>query len=693
MHLEIRMTNDTRNDLVHPQPRSATLPYYTFRTTPYEYRNCEEWPSASMPKVADLLDWFPHLSAVEAENRANEIALRFDRLQRGIKVYLSSGSLKMALHEAQCSREVFYRQFNRCLLPNPLTGEGIVGWSGLISQLRLKSYTRQNPGSGTAGQFQKWLRDNQSWREMLHRMIEKGDGGKRIAARKPDVRSVARSFIAAFSKSQGENKQPKIPLGTYPHDGRSNARRAIERYIDHYIAMNPSTTAVWLGEDVADRQHLGTGPQSLNLAAVPFDVMGCDAHTVDAIGFIILEGESGPQKVPVTRFQIVATLCHNKRVVTGYSVCIRPQIEAAHVEEAYLMGQTQWTPKALSIEGLCYAEGAGFPNGVVDGITEVNPALLRLDNAAQHFAKGIRSRLRESLGCAIVWGGVGHWWRNAITERLFGTLERYGFQRLPSSMGTGTQDPHRASNPIIEATGKGIEWHELIELIDVLLANYNAKPHSSLGGVSPLESLRTSLAIRSCYWIPRIRPPHTANSPRIGVQILRRRIGGSVKKTRVPPYVEIGEERYTAVCLSSRYDLIGRHVYVHLPQDIRTVECYLDTGQFIGQIECLNRGWMLSAHTLQTRQTMNAMIRSGEMWVPEGGDPITVYLKHLEKKATLQATARGKTQVSADASAVADGLLAAGATSVPRNELGDKSAREKVNQRVLIAAHLPPNWE
>jgi hypothetical protein len=122
------MTNDTRNDLVHPQPRSATLPYYTFRTTPYEYRNCEEWPAqhAESSRPPGLVS---HLSAVEAENRANEIALRFDRLQRGIKVYLSSGSLKMALHEAQCSREVFYRQFNRCLLPNPLTGEGIVGWS------------------------------------------------------------------------------------------------------------------------------------------------------------------------------------------------------------------------------------------------------------------------------------------------------------------------------------------------------------------------------------------------------------------------------------------------------------------------------------------------------------------------------------------------------------------------------------
>lgn len=686
------MTNDTPTDLVHPQPSSAVPPYYTFQTIPYEYRNCEEWPNASLPSVADLLDGFPHLSASEAEDRATEIALRFDRLQRGIKVYLSKGSLKTALHEAQCSREVFYRQLNRCLLPNPLTGEGIVGWSGLISQLRLKSYTRVNAGSGTAGQFQKWLRDNPAWRDMLHRMIQKGNGGKKIAARKPDVRSVTRTFIAAFSKPQGESKQPKIPVGTYPHDGRSNGRRAIERYINHNIAMSPSTTAVWFGEDVADRQHLGTGPQSFNLAAAPFDVIGGDAHTVDAIGFIILEGESGPQKVPVTRFQIVATLCHNKRVVTGYSVCIRPQIEATHVEEAYLMGNTQWKPKVLSIEGLRYAEGAGFPNGVVDGITEINPALLRLDNAAQHFAKGIRSRLRESLGCAIVWGGVGHWWRNAITERLFGTLERYGFQRLPSSMGTGTQDPHRASNPVIEATGKGIEWHELIELVDVLLANYNAKPHSSLGGVSPLDSLRASLTIRSSRWIPRILPPHTANSPRIGVQILRKRIAGNVK-ARVPPYVEIGEERYTADCLSSRYDLLGRHVYVHLPQDIRTVECYLDSGQFIGQIACLNRGWMLSAHTLQTRQTINALIRSGVMWVPEGGDPVIVYLKHLEKKATSQASTRGKTQVSADASAVADGLLTTGTTPLPHGDEGGASGLKQNARRVFISARLPPSWE
>lgn len=688
------MKKDTATDSVHLPPRFPEPDYYTLRTIPYQYRDCEKWPSATVPTAADIMAWFPDLSKVEAEERATDIYKRFYRLQRAIKIYMSSGSLKLALQEAQCSKKVFYRQFNRCLLPNPLSCEGITGWSGLICQLRLKSYTRVNDGAGTAGQFQKWLRENLAWEKILNQMIEKGNGGKRISGRKPDVRSVTRNFIAAFSKPQGESKQPRIPLGTYPHDGKSNARRSIERYITRYIAMNPSTTAVWFGEDVGKRQHLGTGPQSFNLVAAPLDVLGCDAHTLDAIGFIILDGESGPQKVPITRIQIVVTLCHFKRVVTGYSICIRPQIQASHVEEAYLMGHTAWKPRVLTIEGLRYAEGAGFPNGVVEGITEINPAILRLDNAAQHFATAIRSRLRESLGCAIIWGGVGHWWRNAITERFFGTLERYGFQRLPSTTGTGTQDPHRTNNPVVEAVGTGIEWHELVELVDVLIANYNAKPHSSLGGLSPLDSLRASMTLSSNYWTPRILPPHTANSPRIGIQILRRKIGGSLKN-RIAPYVEIGEERYTADCLSSRPDLIGHHVYVHLPSDIRTVECYLDSGQLIGDIHCLNRGWMLSPHSLQTRQIINSLTHKGEMWVPEGGDPITAYLIHLETKATSQANARHKTQVSMDANAsvLADALLRAGSKSVDRRN-DDVDLGQKNNaQRVFISARLPPNWD
>lgn len=681
-------------DVVHSPDVVKTTPNtYTFKTIPFEYRNCESWPTAHKPTDVEMGEWYPHLSKQQAEERATEISERFDRLQKGIKVYLSTGSLKKGLAEASCTKEVFYRQLNRCLLPNPLSGEGIVGWAGLISQLRLHCYKRVRDGVGTAGQFQRWISENQPWRELLHRMIKKGNGGEKIAGRKPDVRSVVRNFIDAFSKPVGKDKQPRIPYGQYPHDGKSNARRALERYVTRYVATNPDTTAVWFGEDIAARQHLGTGPQSFNLATAPFDVIGTDAHTTDCLGFIILNGPAGPQKVPVVRIQIVVNICHFKRVVTGYSICFQRQIQAKHVEEAYLMGNTPWTPKKLSIEGMSYAKGAGFPNGVVEGISEINPALIRLDNAAQHYAKGIRTRLRSSLGNGIAWGGVGHWWRNAITERFFGTLERYGFQRLPSSMGNGTQDPHRAENPALEAIGKGIEWDELIQLVDVLLANYNAKSHTSLGGISPLDSLRSTMVNRLGFWIPRPSPPYTANSPRLGVLILRKRIAGSVHR-KVPPYVEVGEIRYTATCLSSKYDLIGQSVYVHVPQDMRTIECYLDSGLSIGTLRCLDKGWQLSAHSFEVRQLINALIRKGEMFVPLGGDPVVALFGHLEKKAVAEAKAAGKPKVSVNASAAADLLRCAGTSCIrSSNDSIHPTTDTRVERNRPRGIKLPASWE
>lgn len=665
---------------------------FTFLTIPFEFRDCETWPTAQKPTAVQIKRSFPDLSGQEAETQAQALCDRFDRLMRAIRAYLVKGSLKHALLECRCTKDVFYTQLNRCLLPNPHTGEGIVGWAGLVSHLRLKSYTRVNAGAGTAGQFQKWIQESSDWKSVLDRMILKGNGGQSMAARKPDVRGVAKNFINAFRSVNAKTGMAKIPLGTYPNDGKGFARRSIERYIESFVEMHSEATAAWFGEDVANRVHLGTGEQSFNLATAPFDVLGTDAHTTDAVGMIILQGPSGPQQVPVTRIQIVVNICHTKRVVTGYSVCIRPQIEAAHIEEAYLMGTTPWIPKLLTIEGLQYDKDAGFPCGSVEGITEINPASIRLDNAAQHYAGSIRTRLRQSLGCAVAWGGVGHWWRNAITERFFGVLEQYGFQRLPSSMGTGHQDPHRSNNPVLEATGRGIEWDELIQLIDVLLANYNARPHSALGGNSPLQSLRNSLTARHVDWFPRMRPPDTFSSPRIGIQIERHKIAGNVQR-RIPPYVEIGEVRYTDKCLSSRYDWLGQPVHIHIPPDCRTVQLYLDSGEFVGQLTCMDRGWSMSAHPLQLRKTINMMIRKGELWVSSGGDPIASYLDYLSRKAMSNARETRTVRISADASSVANVQLKTGA-SLPMPEICKTPAKKSVFKAgEMLGISLPDGWE
>lgn len=657
---------------------------YRYATIPFEHRDCDLWPQACLPSAADILEKAPRLSLEQAEERAEEMSNRFDRLSRAIRSYMSSGSLKDALQEGQCSRETFYRQLNRCLMLSPIgTSSSIVGWPGLIAGLRLKGYSRINDGAGTAGQFQRWLQENERWRELLHKSIRQGNGGAQIPGRKPDRRGVTRNFIKAF--------RAVIPLGVYPHDGKSNARGAIDRYIKEYVAMHQETTAVWFGEDVARKQHLGTGPQSFNLAVAPFDVVGTDAHTVDAIGIVIIPGPAGPTPVPVTRIQIVATVCHGYKAVSGYSVCIRPQIKASAVEDAYAMGMTPWKPMPLTIKGLTYDQGAGFPCGSIEGITEICPALVRLDNASQHFADAVRTHLRKSLGCAVVWGGVGHWWRNAVTERFFGTLERYGFQRVPSSMGTGPNDPHRAASPSGEAIAKGITWDELIQLVDVLIANYNAKPHKALGGISPLEAVRMALTGRQACWLPRIRPPHTANSPTVGVTVLRGHIAGSIEQ-RTAPYVEILGPRYTNDTLSKHYDWLKRPVYVYLPKDIRECEAYLATGEFIGTLKCRDKRWSLSPHSLQLRQAVNSLVRAGELGLPSGCDAVVVYADHLAMKAVEKAGRGRAPGVVPEASALADLQHSTGVAPTParRNQDAANTSRFTASQR---RQNLPRGWQ
>jgi len=606
-------------------------------------------------------------------------------MNKGIRHYLTTrGDLKGALEEAKCSKPVFYEQLARCLKPADGLGT-IVGWEGLLWKKRLKVYTRVNDGDGHAGRFSKWLEDNPACEHRLIHLIKKGGGGKKIASQAPSVRSVASQFIEEIRASCKE--------GEYPRSTKSCARRSIERYVRDHVTMNLSTTEVWFGSNVAARQHLGSGHFNFPLAAAPFDIVGCDANVIDAIGVVIIDGPAGPQRIPVQRMKLVPLICHFSRCISGYNICIEPQISAAHIEQAYLMGTRKWTPMEITVAGLKYDVGAGFPVGVIDGLDEVHPAGIHLDNAAQHYGKGVQQRIRRSAGCLVRWGGVGHWWRNAVTERFFQTLTAHGFKRLPSSMGSGPQDPLRPDNPLVEATEKGIEWHELIQLLDVLIANYNCKPSKALGGRSPLDVVRSAMKLRRGAWLPRPRPPYSATSPRPGIEIVGKRINGYVH-TRVAPYVELDETRYSGPELSGRYDLIKKKVYLHVPHDMRTVEAFLQTGERIGELRCLNQGWSLTAHTREQRRAINDLIRTGELHVPEGGDPVAAYLNHLSTKAYSSASQSPSLKVSAPASQAANLVLSTGIVQPPVKapEPAANAARfEKT--RLPVGVHLPMRWK
>jgi putative transposase len=66
--------------------------------------------------------------------------------------------------------------------------------------------------------------------------------------------------------------------------------------------------------------------------------------------------------------------------------------------------------------------------------------------------------------------------RRPIVERLFKTLETNGFHRIASTTGSNNKDPKR-DNAEQTAVKYKISALQIEELADVIIADYNAKPH------------------------------------------------------------------------------------------------------------------------------------------------------------------------------------------------------------------------
>lgn len=612
---------------------------YTFKTLPYEWRDCEAWPNIS---VDDM----------EEGERSD-----FDRFALAIRAYLSDGALAEAARQGRCSKQTVLDKLNRCLT---LGDEGrIAGWRGLLPYVRLSgaSYRRRDlpvgaraAERGAGGAFEAFLRAHEDIRQSLHRAIRNG------GSRRPRTKSRHPTFRSVFSAFKAACEAVGLTPNDYPLNSRSKGRRSVERYALAYIPTDPRAVDTWYGADARDHMRLGTGEKRFPLAMAPLDMCGADAHEMHCFGVVIVPGPAGPQPVPIERIWVFPILDFGSRCVLRYAVSIRTEISAATIEEALAACDVPWTPRLLVVKGQDYKPGAGFPVGTIEGLTYCRPCVLQIDNAAQHYANKLVQSGRRALGCVVTFGPVGAWWRNGFTERFFKSLEMYGFQCQPSSSGSNPSDVHRR-DPVKNAVRHEITWQELLDLVDVLIANYNATPHSGLGGQAPLAVMRRGFEAHSATYLPRIPVPVTAHTPSLGVAVERRAIGGCVKPgSIVPPYVQVDEVRYTNERLSKRFDLIGHQIIVHVRDRDMTIWGFLADGYAFGQLKCQHPGWAAHPHSRDMRKTINALIRNGRL---AGADPVVEYLAYL-KQQTLADIAAAPTRISHTATQLAEASRVSG---------------------------------
>lgn len=645
---------------------------FTYRSIPLEWRKCDDWPTADL----SLYD--------------EDVQLRFDRLSRGIRLYLNTGKLKAAANEAGCSKSVLLAQLNRCLQTND-DGE-LIGWRGLIRGQRIKAYERkkdlpegkQENHLGRAGALNAFLKQNPDVLEKLKSAIKYGGStDTKIKRASPTIEGVWQAFKRILrEKGFSEN--------SYPLNSGSKGRRSIQRLARKLIAADASAIGTWYGEKASSGLAIGKGKYAFDYARAPFDIAHVDAHKIHCIGVVRVPGPAGIQSVAIDRLWISVVQDHGSRAVFGYSASIAKELSSSIIEHAFTIAQQPWQRRPLRSSNIKYREGGGLPVGTIDGLPCFRPCVVMMDNAAQHYSNRMLHALRKSLGCALSYGPIKAWWRNAVLERFFRTLESHGFQILPSSTGSNPNDALKPPS-VHRANEYGIDWEDLIDILDALMADYNATPQRGLGGQTPLKVLDTAVSSNG-FILPRIPPPVTAQTPPLGVVVETKIVRGKIQKGKLRrPYVQIDSAHYTNEELSNRFDLIGHPVVVHIraEEDIRSAGCYLENGQSIGEIEVIDKGWRATKHTRSVRHAINEAIRKGEVNA-NSDDLVDAYLASLVCRAKQDIAAKPKS-VSSAGSALAETLRATGA-SLPSHTPAREITKLPLDD-VRIPAHIkPPSW-
>jgi hypothetical protein len=129
----------------------------------------------------------------------------------------------------------------------------------------------------------------------------------------------------------------------------------------------------------------------------------------------------------------------------------------------------------------------------------------------------------------------------------------------------------------------------------------------------------------------------TAHTPELGVAVERRTIRGRARAGAItPPHVMVDEVRYTAETLSSRYDLIGKDVILHIRDCDMAIRAFLLDGQDLGPLKCQHPGWAAHTHSRSMRKTVNALIRNGSL---AGDDPVMEFLAYLRRETLAEVKA------------------------------------------------------
>lgn len=562
------------------------------------------------------------------EERRSQYLMR----RKAIEMYLAGASDADLRESTGIPRSNVYRMIaDRCLMQHP---DGtLVGWRGALPFYRVTSYRRSsapsirpNSKGGAVGSL-RWLFES--------------PGGAALEAK-------FRKQILARSSKLGAIKRPKQDLftwfikelrtaghearGEWPFNVEKLGYNTIVKFIDQVLNENPVRQRTLLGGKDADRKaRAGDGVDRPTLRL--FQRVECDAHKIDARMVVMVPTpHGGYEPRTIHRLWVIVIIEVVSRAVLGYHLSLHRECSAEDVLRTIKRALTRWSPRELQFSDNAYVAEAGLPSARHDRYLGACWDEFSVDGAMANICKRVERQLDEIVGAIVLKPQDPNSFSSRrskddrpFIESFFGHLAKGGFHKLSVTTGSSPKDKHGADpDEAAHATQFQLEYAE--ELLDTLIANYNATPHSGLGYRSPLAQL-DFLTSRHPEQIRQADPEQVGRM--VGIRKLCTVMGGVSKGRR--PYFNFANARYSAEWLCLRTDLVGKNLWLHIENedDARWATVSTQSGEFLGAVRAAPP-WHLTPHTLYIRQSIRSLDKRRLIQLSSQCDAVEELVRYAE---------------------------------------------------------------
>lgn len=576
------------------------------------------------PEIRDVTLW-PSVDPSALNKKNKQI---YENRERAIKLYLNGVAHKTISQETGISRSQTSKLIKKCLLVH--SDGKIFGFRGLLPFNRQKKYIRtagiskMHRNSGFSGSLNKLFSQYPSIKEKVDDVFLKRARAGQIHESRIPVKALHKIFIDACRKAG-------IGPDQYPFRTEYQGLRGLGYYLKKLFNLHfKEAVQARYGADTAKTLNsVGSGEAKEEITR-PYQRVEFDGHRLDLFMVVEIPTIHGDANFEVIdRVWLLTVIDSFSRAILGYFVSMGEEYSQHDVLQTFKRAITPWKPKSFAITGLSYKKGAGFPSGCIEQFSWARWNEIAYDNAKANLADATKQTLKDTIRCQINAGPIKTPERRGILERWHHTLEENGFHRLPSTTGYDQFDKRRV-NPEEAAKQHRIKFDHVLELLEVLIANYNATPHSGIGYKTPLEML-TYYAGQDYALINRIDP-----SDRMMINRLDYRISvtvkGKVEEGR-RPYIQFLDVRYRNDVLTSSPHLIGQKLSCFVnTEDLRTIVAYLPDGSELGVLVA-NGKWGVTPHTLKMRKAITALKKRKIIDYLETDDPVMVFMKYLQVNA------------------------------------------------------------